>query len=710
MVLQNEGFTMRTLYFLLFTTIALFAQENYDFTVVSQTTERGNAGKVQYSENGTVFIYNRHEGLFAYSISESGIAKLALLDTPGYTDYIVKNDIIYLISFRKGIMVYSFEKDQFNLIASGMPGLTYRLIDVSPEGKIYTSDDYGLYSFDIKGNNIEQTNKIERDWYPLEIHTGKDGVVYVLPYLDQLQVFQEKGKTFTVYNELSGETLDFSVGKDNLLYTSKTNEGLVVYAFESGDLKKVTSAQHENTAVSIEAGDFGDLIVITVSQTKPYHLETWSLGNNNLLMLNSTFFDYYYQNHSIGPDRKFVISNSYNSVTQYDTKLDRKVEALIGGYANQLTTGADQNIFVANTYSGLFWYKYSDDNFELVENFPGEIFNVESLGNNLLVTANTNNSTLRLLEYNDSGIREIDMVNKDYLGLFIDENSLIYASSYSQGLDIYSAEKNTLTEIAHLDGSFSQVKVREDGVIFLSGTNGKDLYAYKRTDKSFQLLGINEIGKVFDFAFGENDIVYSTDNGYGLVAYQFSDDLIWRELANSNDYCENLYIHSIKVLKDGNVLVAARNNKLYTFRFYDNMFSMIGESNNLNAISDDIEIVNDNLLFSANGVRGLYAINIDKVTGITNSIEPVTEYQLAQNYPNPFNPETTISFSLPEASNVKLNVYNLLGEKVASLINNNLSAGTHTAKFNANNLSSGVYIYKLDTPEFTETRKMLLLK
>ncbi len=86
------------------------------------------------------------------------------------------------------------------------------------------------------------------------------------------------------------------------------------------------------------------------------------------------------------------------------------------------------------------------------------------------------------------------------------------------------------------------------------------------------------------------------------------------------------------------------------------------------------------------------------------------EYKLAQNSPNPFNPSTQISFTIPEAGVVKLNVYNMLGEKVTELVNKNLEAGSHQYNFDASNLSSGIYFYSISINGFTEVKKMNLIK
>ncbi len=90
--------------------------------------------------------------------------------------------------------------------------------------------------------------------------------------------------------------------------------------------------------------------------------------------------------------------------------------------------------------------------------------------------------------------------------------------------------------------------------------------------------------------------------------------------------------------------------------------------------------------------------------------EQPTSYKLNQNYPNPFNPTTTISFELPKESFVILVVFNIIGEHVATLVNEKRNAGQYSVILNASSLSSGIYFYKLDTGIFSSTRKFILLK
>ena len=92
-----------------------------------------------------------------------------------------------------------------------------------------------------------------------------------------------------------------------------------------------------------------------------------------------------------------------------------------------------------------------------------------------------------------------------------------------------------------------------------------------------------------------------------------------------------------------------------------------------------------------------------------------THYSLSQNYPNPFNPVTTITYELPQESYISLEVYNMNGQQVTSLASKGQEAGKYTVQWdgtdlNGHKVSSGIYLYKLETPDFTNIRKMVFLK
>ncbi|RQW00067.1 T9SS C-terminal target domain-containing protein, partial [bacterium] len=87
-----------------------------------------------------------------------------------------------------------------------------------------------------------------------------------------------------------------------------------------------------------------------------------------------------------------------------------------------------------------------------------------------------------------------------------------------------------------------------------------------------------------------------------------------------------------------------------------------------------------------------------------------TSVMLHQNYPNPFNPETTIAFDLKSTGHVSLNIYNTIGQIVATLVNRTMSPGRHTVSFNGSSLPSGIYLYRIQADGTTAERKMMLVK
>ena len=142
----------------------------------------------------------------------------------------------------------------------------------------------------------------------------------------------------------------------------------------------------------------------------------------------------------------------------------------------------------------------------------------------------------------------------------------------------------------------------------------------------------------------------------------------------------------------------------------------IGVSNIFSAVT--AHCVNDTVrIFVPGGYNAAAVANFDVIacgplfvgnTGISSNLPAV--YSLSQNYPNPFNPSTKISFALPKAGNVKLVVYDILGREVAVLVNEFRTSGNHSVEFNAGNLASGVYLYRIESGTFTDTKKMLLVK
>jgi hypothetical protein len=122
--------------------------------------------------------------------------------------------------------------------------------------------------------------------------------------------------------------------------------------------------------------------------------------------------------------------------------------------------------------------------------------------------------------------------------------------------------------------------------------------------------------------------------------------------------------------------------------------------------------VSDTMLINVtSGPRIIHELRSQLITAVTDNLaaSPVG-YTLLQNYPNPFNPATTISYSILKEGNVSLSVYNAIGGKVAAIVNEYKPAGSYSVRFNGSNLASGIYLYRLESGDFSASKKFILLK
>jgi hypothetical protein len=137
---------------------------------------------------------------------------------------------------------------------------------------------------------------------------------------------------------------------------------------------------------------------------------------------------------------------------------------------------------------------------------------------------------------------------------------------------------------------------------------------------------------------------------------------------------------------------------------------LFGDNDNDDGLINVSEVIIFDRVLSAEEVEALGGYgHVFTSVEKTDDFVPET-YSLNQNYPNPFNPTTIISYSIPEQAVVSLKVYNILGQLVNTLVNEQQSAGNYKFQFNASQFSSGIYFYTISTGNFTKTQKMILMK
>jgi hypothetical protein len=213
--------------------------------------------------------------------------------------------------------------------------------------------------------------------------------------------------------------------------------------------------------------------------------------------------------------------------------------------------------------------------------------------------------------------------------------------------------------------------------------------------------------------------IYAATSGSGVYASTDNGET-WSQI---NSGLSNMHIYAVSVF-GSDVYVSTWSGGVYKF-----VPTSLGKTDNANPTVKTAVIAGT---WSSLGMGGIEvsSIMVDKATqtlyagtstgtiykkldGTTdvNSFEAVpTKFGLEQNYPNPFNPSTKIQFSIAEAGLYAVKVFNVLGQEIATVANQDFSAGKYTFNFDASNLTSGIYFYKLVGENVNLTKKMMLLK
>ena len=166
-------------------------------------------------------------------------------------------------------------------------------------------------------------------------------------------------------------------------------------------------------------------------------------------------------------------------------------------------------------------------------------------------------------------------------------------------------------------------------------------------------------------------------------------------------------MYDVEFVTDSIAYVVGENGKIY--KTEDSGFTWAAETSPVTETLPKIAYGN-NILWAVGQNGTILKLDLTAVGIEEAEWQVVGSYHLAQNYPNPFNPTTTINFMLKKAGPVELVIYNIQGQKVATLVDAKMKAGTHSVTWNGSNLASGVYFYKLTSGDFTNVKKMMLLK
>jgi choice-of-anchor A domain-containing protein/uncharacterized repeat protein (TIGR01451 family) len=309
-----------------------------------------------------------------------------------------------------------------------------------------------------------------------------------------------------------------------------------------------------------------------------------------------------------------------------------------------------------------------------------------------LFSSNNNGSTWNSTSLVGSDVRAIANDNSGnlYAGLF----GVGIFKSTNNGLS-WNIVNNGLTSLA-----VHSIIVNQSNEIFV-GTFGGGIYSSVDGGMNWNQKPIG-YNFVWTLASAPNGFLYAGTYGSG----------VYRSTDNGNTWVRSVsypanFVYALSVDGNGNLYASSWEAGIFVTQTSSNTWQPIG----LGGFGVSSVLVNSmtNSIVAGTSNGSVFRL-INSPTNVNSSVELPNRFSLEQNYPNPFNPSTTIEFSIANTEQVTLSLYNVLGELVETLINENLEAGNYKVNFTGSNLTSGMYIYHLQAGKFSSSKKMMLMK
>ena len=312
---------------------------------------------------------------------------------------------------------------------------------------------------------------------------------------------------------------------------------------------------------------------------------------------------------------------------------------------------------------------------------------------------------------------------------------------YDLGGTLQWMRKDTL-----INGSDNVIGMETDasGNIFITCDHGFNILTFKCNSagaliwkRSYTGISGDYYDRVTGLAVGPLGNVYLTGNSVRTTAsggedfmtlkYDASGNFLWERFYNGT-YGDGDYSNGIAVDENGNAYITGVAFDLnFDFNYmtikydtdgtqkwkisYDGGFTHRSDYATGIILDTEGNVVVTGISSRGSNFDDITTIKYSQSTGISQISSQIPQaFSLSQNYPNPFNPVTNLEFEIPKAGFVSLKIYDMLGKEISSLVNSNLNPGRYKYDFDAGSLTSGIYFYKLEAGNFSETKKMLLVK
>ena len=377
------------------------------------------------------------------------------------------------------------------------------------------------------------------------------------------------------------------------------------------------------------------------------------------------------------------------------------IYSIIENNTNEILVGTFAKGIFKTTDNGVAWSQSGLNNMwitSLAKDNSGNIYAGaigSQFGSGIFKSIDDGKTWTKIFEI-ETGINKVyvSSENEIYIGLnYTSEQSGIHYSSDegNSWQKIFNESENVYTIIKLNTG---RVLAASYGKIYYSDNNGIN---WQSTST-----GLTS-STPSSFAINSENKVYLATLGYGI--YESNDNGVnWTNKTGAGWEYSDLEI-------DNNEIMYASTRGNWVYKSDDNWNSsvLINSGMGQDKYVLDLYIDKNGYLFAGMDYYGFYRSNTPVVVSVEND-NLLPSFYLSQNYPNPFYPSTSIEYSVPNNDYVNLKVYDVLGNEVASLVNENKNVGKYKVTFNGSELSSGIYFYKLQIGKLNQVRKMALLK
>jgi hypothetical protein len=348
---------------------------------------------------------------------------------------------------------------------------------------------------------------------------------------------------------------------------------------------------------------------------------------------------------------------------------------------------------------------------------PNRMYYAKTFQNRLFIASATVNTINKIYIYDiNNPLTFLNEINEgsSFCDFFV-KNSICYVLKHNHILKIYDLSAiQSISLIDSFDTRYGNCKIQiKEDVMFILGKSR--IMIYSLSDPVNPIL-ISEFQcqylSMFEgiFVINNNLYYYDIDNLYITDVSDIYNPVLVLETSQFGLIRDFLLSNNLLFIAnnyDGIKIFDLSTEHFFPYMgLYKSNNTLYSHIEWISPYAYAIEIVNPGEI--SKGIRILKST--DPSVNIKNSKNSIVIFQFYQNYPNPFNPTTTIKYTLPKPQKVKIEVFNLLGQKITTLLDKQMSAGNHKVKFTADNLPSGVYLYRIQVGHYREVRKMIFIK